>query len=273
MTELEERQFDPVVVRRRILEMAHSGSTVHIACAFSLVEILCVLYEDFVNYPHNDPDSPERDFLVLSKGHGVMAQYACMYEKGWVTQSQIDSYFSDGTDLKGLSDSRVPGLEVTSGSLGHGLSVGVGLALGAQRRGSEKRTIVIIGDGEANEGPIWEGALLAAQHKLKNFLVIVDYNRMQAMGTTDDIMSMDPFEDKFTSFGFEARTVNGHDIAQLREHIRALLDSDDPRPKALVANTIKGRGVSFMENNNAWHYTRLTDETYAAALAELAETS
>lgn len=263
------RKFNPVIIRRRILEMAYKGSTVHIACAFSLVEILCELYESFLTYPENNPDSPDRDFLILSKGHGVMAQYACMFEKGWITQAQIDNYFSDGTDLKGLSDSRTPGLEVTSGSLGHGFSVGIGIALGAKRLKSDRKTIVIIGDGEANEGPIWEGALLAAQHRLSNFLVIVDYNRLQAMGATDEILSMDPFDQKFSSFGFETRTVDGHDMSELHTQISELLSSSDPRPKALIANTVKGHGVSFMEHNNAWHYTRLTENSYSLALSEL----
>ena len=265
------RIFDPLVIRRRILEMAYSGSTVHVACAFSIVEIVCELYESFLRYPENDPESPDRDYFVLSKGHGVMAQYACMYEKGWVSQAQVDNYFADGSDLTGLSDSRVPGLEVTSGSLGHGFSVGVGLALGAKMSGLKNRTIVVIGDGEANEGPIWEGALFAAQHQLKDFLVIVDCNQLQAMGATQEIMSMDSLADKFVSFNFETRSVDGHDLSAINNQLGQLLESNDPRPKALIAHTTKGHGVSFMANNNEWHYMRLTSETYAEALAELGD--
>jgi transketolase len=155
-------RFDPRQLRRTVLQMAFAGSTVHIGCAFSIIEIMAVLYRGHLRYPGNDPEAAGRDYLVLSKGHGVMAQYACMYELGWLNDEAIQGYFSDGSALKGLSDSRIPGLEVTSGSLGHGFSVGVGLALAAKRRNSGQKTFVVVGDGEVNEGPIWEGALFAA---------------------------------------------------------------------------------------------------------------
>jgi transketolase len=150
-------------LRRTVLNMAFAGSTVHIGCAFSIIEILAVLYRSHLNLGDGQPESSERDYLVLSKGHGVMAQYACMYELGWLTDQDIQNYFSNGTVLKGLSDAHVPGLEVTSGSLGHGLSVGVGLALAAKRRQTGQRCFAIVGDGEINEGSIWE-ALLFAGH-------------------------------------------------------------------------------------------------------------
>ena len=165
--------FDPKALRKTVLEMAYAGSTVHIACAFSIIEILAVLYRQHLRYPENDPLNANRDYFVLSKGHGVMAQYACMRELGWLPEEAFTQYFSDGSDLKGLSDSRIPGLEVTSGSLGHGFSVGVGLALGAKLRNTNQKTYALVGDGEINEGPIWEGALFAAHHQLKNFMVIV----------------------------------------------------------------------------------------------------
>ena len=179
---IQTKVFDPKALRRTVLEMAYTGSTVHIGCAFSIIEILAVLYRQHLRYPENNPLSPSRDYLVLSKGHGVMAQYACIRELGWLSEKAFTHYFSDGSDLKGLSDSRIAGLEVTSGSLGHGFSVGVGLALGAQLRNTDQKTYVIVGDGEINEGPIWEGALFAAHHQLKNFMVIVDENGFQAMG-------------------------------------------------------------------------------------------
>ena len=259
--------FDPSRLRRTVLEMAFAGSTVHIGCAFSIIEILAVLYRSHLRYPGNDPEALGRDYLVLSKGHGVMAQYACMREMGWLNEETIKNYFADGTHLKGLSDSRVPGLEVTSGSLGHGFSVGVGLALAAKRLGSDQKTYVVVGDGEVNEGPIWEGAMFAAHHQLRNFMVIVDENGFQAMGRTSEVISLDSLKKKFEAFGFEAVTVDGHDQALLDEVIATLGKNGNSSPKAIIARTVKGKGVAFMENDNRWHYTRLNPDTYRSALA------
>lgn len=263
------RAFNPKVLRGTILEMAYAGSTVHIGCAFSIVEILAVLYRNHLRYPENDPLNSSRDYLVLSKGHGVMAQYACMRELGWLPEKAFTNYFSDGSDLKGLSDSRIPGLEVTSGSLGHGFSVGVGLALAAKLKHTDQKIFVVVGDGEINEGPIWEGALFAAHHQLNNFMVIVDENGFQAMGPTEGILNLGSIEEKFSSFGFEAVTVDGHDELAIDEGIRKLWVSKSNAPKALIAKTIKGKGVSFMEGDNIWHYTRLSQDSYQQALKEV----
>ena len=264
-------RFDPQRLRRTVLQMAYAGSTVHIGCAFSIVEIMAVLYGRHLRYPGNDPQAADRDYLVLSKGHGVMAQYACMHELGWLDDAAIQGYFSDGSELKGLSDSRVPGLEVTSGSLGHGFSVGVGLALAAKRRKSGQKTYVVVGDGEVNEGAVWEGALFASHHDLKDFLVIVDENGFQAMGRTSEVLNLEPLARKFEAFGFETVSVDGHDEQALDRAIRALQGSASNAPKAIIAQTVKGKGVSFMEADNRWHYTRLTAETYHQALACLAQ--
>ncbi len=261
------KRFDPASLRRTVLEMARAGNTVHIGCAFSIIELLAVLYRHHLRYPGNDPKAEGRDYLVLSKGHGVMAQYACMRELGWLDDAAIKSYFGDGTALKGLSDSRVPGLEVTSGSLGHGYSVGVGLALGAKLRGTDQQVYALVGDGELNEGPIWEGALFAAHHGLRNFITLVDENGYQAMGTTQEVLKLGSIQAKFESFGFEALTVDGHDEAAIDAALRQLKASASDQPKALVAKTVKGKGVHFMEHDNIWHYTRLTDETYEQSLA------
>lgn len=263
------KAFNSRILRKTILDMAYAGSTVHIGCAFSIVELLAVLYRKYLRYPQNDPLNSDRDYFVLSKGHGVMAQYACMRELGWLSEDAFAHYFSDGSDLKGLSDSRVLGLEVTSGSLGHGFSVGVGLALGAKLRNTDQKTYVLVGDGEINEGPIWEGALFAAHHQLKNFMVIVDENGLQAMGYTYEVLSLGSIEDKFESFGFEVASVDGHNELAIDEVIAKLWDSQSDNPKALIAKTIKGKGVSFMENNNLWHYTRLSEDAYRNALQEI----
>jgi transketolase len=249
--------------------MAFAGSSVHIPCAFSIVELLAVLYRSFLRYPGNNPLAPDRDYLVLSKGHGVMAQYACLREKGWISERDVTGYFSDGSHLKGLSDSRITGLEVTSGSLGHGFSVGVGLALAAQLKRSRQSVYTIVGDGELNEGPIWEGAMFAAHHNLSQFMVIVDNNGYQAMGSTREVLNMGSIESKFASFGFESASIDGHDEPAIQTAIQQLRASTRRSPKALIARTVKGKGVPFMENNNSWHYTRLNAETYAQAVGSL----
>jgi len=263
------RKFEAARLRKTVIEMAFAGSTVHIGCAFSLVEILAVLYRNHLRYPGNDPLAAERDYLVLSKGHGVMAQYACMYELGWLERDAIDHYFADGSDLKGLSDSRIPGLEVTSGSLGHGFSVGVGMALGAKMRETDQKTYIVVGDGELNEGPIWEGAMFAAHHELRNLTVIVDENGFQAMGPTDEVLKLGDIEAKFRSFGFEVLTIDGHDENAINSALRSLSSSASNQPKAIVAKTTKGKGVPFMEGQNLWHYTRLDEHSYADAIAAL----
>lgn len=264
-----EGSFDPNVLRKTILEMAYSGHTVHIGCAFSIVEILSVLHYHFLNYPDNNPHSDLRDYLVLSKGHGVMAQYACMRERDWIDDDDTGSYFSNGTHLMGLSDARVPGLEVTSGSLGHGLSVGLGLAMAAKLNGTNQRMFAVIGDGETNEGPIWEAALFAAHHQLDNAVVIIDNNGFQAMGSTDEIMKTDHMKERFECFGFDAISVQGHETLELERALKTMIEKNNGKPKAIIANTTKGKGVSFMEGNNEWHYLRLDDALYAAALSEL----
>ena len=264
-----DKLFAPARMRRTVLEMAYAGSTVHIGCAFSIIELLTVLYRNHLRYPGNDPRAEGRDYLVLSKGHGVMAQYACMHELGWLNDAHIQGYFKDGSELKGLSDSRVPGLEVTSGSLGHGFSVGVGIAMGLQRKGTDQKVFAIVGDGELNEGPIWEGALVASHHRMDNLMLIVDKNGFQAMGTTEDVLSLGDLSAKFISFGFETLEVEGHDEAEVDAAIRKLWKTGTGRPKALIARTVKGKGVPFMESDNRWHYTRLNEQTFADALGAI----
>ncbi len=261
--------FNPSKLRKTIIEMAHKGQSVHIGCAFSLVEICAVLYRSVLNLGDKTPRAKDRDYLVMSKGHGVMAQYACMHELGWLTEDDIQNYFGEGTELKGLSEFNVPGLEVSSGSLGHGLSVGVGLALASQKKKENRRVFCIVGDGEMNEGSIWEGILFASHFKLSNFFLIVDENRFQAMGPTEEVMDMGDISKKLESFGFNTLNADGHDESDLLSKINKLLEIKDNRPKAIVAKTVKGHGISFMKANNAWHYTRLTNETFEAAIKEL----
>lgn len=262
-------EFNASTLRATVLKMAYAGSTVHIGCAFSIIEILAVLYRNHLRYPDNDPESAQRDYMVLSKGHGVMAQYACLYEKGWLPKSDLENYFSDGSRLKGLSDAHITGCEVTSGSLGHGLSVGTGMALAAKLANTDQYCYAVVGDGEMNEGPIWEAMLFAKHWKLDNLVVIVDENGFQAMGATADVMQLGSLQAKFEAFGFDAVTVDGHDEAALNQALIQLKANKNGAPKAIVAKTVKGKGVSFMEHQNIWHYTRLNEDTFGASMAEL----
>ena len=261
--------FEPAALRRTVVEMAYAGSSVHLGCAFSIVELLASLYGRHMRYDRANPEDPARDYLVLSKGHGVMAQYACLLALGWIAQDDVENYFQDGSRLKGLSDAHVPGCEVTSGTLGHGLSVGVGLALAAQRRATGQRCYAVVGDGELNEGAIWEAVMFAAHARLSNLMVVVDANGFQAMGRTRDIMALGDIAGRFVAFGFDAMMVDGHDMAAISSAIEQLQAIDSGKPKALVANTVKGKGVSYMENDNAWHYLRLTPALYQQAMREL----
>ncbi len=261
--------FNAKHIRKVILDMAYSGATVHIGCAFSIVELLTVLYSKHLRVDLHNPDSPTRDYMVLSKGHGVMALYACLRELGFLSDGDIDNYFKNGTRLKGLADAHLPGVESTTGSLGHGLSVATGLALAAKLNKTEQICYALVGDGELNEGPIWEAALFAAQFKLDNLIVIIDKNGFQAMGSTDEVISLGNIEDKFKVFGFDTITIDGHNEISIDEAYVSMKKLCNGKPKAIIATSVKGKGVSFMEHNNIWHYTRLTAETHAAAIAEL----
>lgn len=260
--------FDPRILRRHIVDLAYHGRSAHLGCALSLVEISAALYGGVMRYDRHNPAAPDRDLLVLSKGHGVMALYACFRELGWIGDDDIRSYLHNGTRLRGLSESDIPGCEVTSGSLGHGLPVAVGMAYGLARLHSHRRVWCIVGDGEMNEGSMWEAMLFAAHRRLEKLTVIVDANGFQAMGRTDEVLSTEPLVAKFEAFGFATVECDGHDLPALTA---ALTPHDAPRhaPRAVIARTVKGHGLSFAAADNRWHYTRLDEATRAAALEEL----
>ena len=264
-------RFNAPDIRTAVLNMAYHGATVHVGCAFSIVELLAVLYRQHLRIDPANPKWAGRDYLVLSKGHGVMAQYACLNALGWISDDEMARYFQNGTRLKGLADAHVPGVEASTGSLGHGMSVAAGLALAAQLNQTDQICYVLVGDGEINEGPIWEAALFASHFKLDNLVVIVDKNGFQAMGSTDEVMALGNIEDKFRAFGFDATTIDGHDEAAIDAAYAQAKSTRNGKPKAIVATTTKGKGVSFMEGDNIWHYTRLNPDTHAAALAEVAQ--
>lgn len=260
--------LDPRVLRRHILHMAYHGRAAHLSCALSLVEICAALFSEGMRYDRSDPLSPERDLLVLSKGHGVMALYACFRELDWLSDEDFRNYLCNGSRLRGVSEADVPGCEVSSGSLGHGLPVAVGMAFGLLLRQTKRRVWCIVGDGEMNEGTMWEAMLFAAHRRLGNLTVIVDANGFQAMGQTEEVLRTEPLASKFAAFGFDTVECDGHDVSAIA---RALRRGEEGQtvPLAVIARTVKGHGISFMASDNRWHYTRLNDDTFAAALEEL----
>lgn len=260
-----DKNLDPRHLRQQIIRMAKAGNSVHIACAFSLVEIVSALYSNFLDLKKIESHSPDCNRLILSKGHGVMAMYAAHYLLGHLSDSSLDQYFSDGSLLHGLCEAKVNGFEVSSGSLGHGLPIAVGVALAKKISKAKGQVYCIVGDGEMNEGPMWEALLFATHHNLNNLTVIVDANGFQAMGKIQEVLNLEPFSDKFKSFGFETFECDGHDTKELT----SALKHESSRPLCVLARTVKGYGVSFMENNNEWHYRRLTPELYDAAIKEL----
>lgn len=248
--------------------MAFYGQSVHIPSAFSIVELIRALHERHLRYPENNPDHPDRDFLVLSKGHGVMSLYPILEARGWIPRDAVNEYFTDGSFLPGLCEASVPGCEANTGSLGHGVSVSVGLALSALLRGTQQRVFCVVGDGELNEGSVWEALMYAGHHKLANFTLIIDKNNLQAMGKTQEILSISNLERALSAFGHRVLSINGHSEVEIHaalEHSGEHFDS----PLIVIANTVKGQGVSFMENENSWHYRRLDKQTFDESIKEL----
>ncbi|WGL60825.1 transketolase [Pigmentibacter sp. JX0631] len=263
------KEINPNNLRKNILNMAKVGNSVHIACAFSIVEILSVLYQNFINIDPSNLKNTNRDLFCLSKGHGVMALYSCLYEIGILPEEYLNKYFQDGSKLKGLSDANIPGIEVSGGSLGHGITVSVGLALAAKLKNKSNKIYCLIGDGEMNEGSVWEALLFSKHWNLDNLILIVDANQYQAMGLCSEILDCEPFYNKFEAFGFETWECDGHSVLELNRVFNQALISKHEKPKVVIARTVKGKGVSFMENNNAWHYSRLNNELFQKCLEEL----
>lgn len=258
-------------IRRKVLTMAFEGQSVHIPSAFSIVEILRVLHNSILRYPGNNPSSIDRDYLVLSKGHGVMALYAVLESRGWIPNDSLVTYFKNGSLLPGLYEASIPGCEANTGSLGQGLGVAAGLALGATLSGSRQKVVCVAGDGELNEGSSIEALAFVGQRNLLNFALVVDLNGLQAMGRTDDIQSLDGLPLVLEGLGFEVKSVDGHSEPEILGSFGDFRSGRNLKPIAVLATTVKGKGVSFMENINEWHYGRLDKATYDSATAELGD--
>lgn len=266
-TRLDSRSKD---LRRTIIKMFEAGRRGHLASAFSLVEILRVLYDDILRFDPRNPRWSGRDRCILSKGHGCLALYAILADKGFFPEAELWKFCKSSGILGGHPEfGKVPGVEASTGSLGHGLSIGVGFALNAKYDRSNHRVFVISSDGESNEGSLWEAAMCAAKHRLDNLTVLVDYNKQQSYSTTYEVLNLEPFSDKWTSFGFEVREVNGHSVDELQTALRGTPFAPS-KPSALICHTVKGKGVKFTENNPAWHHkTGVTDEEIQQLLAAL----
>lgn len=255
-------------VRRHIVEMIHNSHASHISSCLSCVDIIAVLYSDILNVQPNNPSFEERDRFIMSKGHGGATVYATLAECGFFPTKTLENYYMNGSILSGhISHKNVPGVEVSTGSLGHGIAIACGMAMAAKIDHANYKVYALIGDGECDEGVVWEAALNAAQRGLDNFTVIVDRNNLQAMGRTEDILKLEPFADKWRSFGWNVIDLpDGGDHDQLRSAFNAPFEN---KPKCIIARTVKGKGISFMENNLLWHYRDPQGIFYTRALEEL----
>jgi transketolase len=256
-------------LRRTIIRTLEAGQRGHVGAAFSLVEILRVLYDDVLKYDAHNPRWTARDRFVLSKGHGCLALYVLLAEKGFIPEGELGKFCRSDGLLGGHPEHHIPGVEASTGSLGHGMSIALGFALNARSERAPYRTFVVIGDGESNEGSIWEAALSAGKHRLSNFVVLTDYNKHQSYGPTAEVQNLEPLAEKWRAFGFAAVDVNGHDVAALRE-VLTRVPLDPSRPSAIVCHTVKGKGIPFAENNMAWHHqNKVTAQDVERLLAAL----
>ena len=259
------------LIRRHGLEMTHLSRGSHIGAIFSVAEIMAVLYTGVMNVNPAEPAMPDRDRLILSKGHAGAAVYAALAERGFFPVEELKTHYANGSRLSGhVSHKGVPGVEFSTGSLGHGLAVGAGMALGAKMDKAPWRTYVILGDGECDEGSVWEAALQAHQYQLDNLIAVVDHNRMQSLDFCEKTIALEPFADKWRDFGWQVQVVDGHDVAALQAAFaRAKNNLGGGKPSVIIAETTKGKGVSFMENDILWHYRTPQGEEYDATLKEL----
>jgi transketolase len=253
-------------LRRIILEESKRAGVGHIGSALSIADIIAALYGGILRLPV--PDAPERDRFVLSKGHAALALYAALYLIGVISERELRSYCRDDTLLGVHPECSLGGVDFSTGSLGQGLSFGAGAALGARLQQSPRRVFVLLSDAECNEGSLWEAVMFAAHHRLSNLVAILDLNGQQALGYTEEVLSLSPISERWRAFGWEAHEVDGHDVSAL---IRTMADfgQEGDRPRVIVARTVFAKGVSFMERQIKWHYWPMSDEEYRRAMEEV----
>jgi transketolase len=240
-------------IRSHALRMVHAANASHIGSCLSAADILAVLYAKVLRIDPARPDWPDRDRLIFSKGHAAAALYPALAEKGFFPVEWLETYCCDGSPLTGHATATVPGVELSTGSLGHGLPVACGMALAAKRQRLPRRVFCLLSDGECDEGSVWEAALFAPHHRLDNLVAIIDYNKLQGFGGVDEVLKLEPLAVKWQAFRWSVREIDGHDVPALEKTLAAV-PFQAGRPSVIVAHTVKGKGVSYMENRLAWHY-------------------
>ena len=257
-------------LRRLVVRGLEGGERGHIGSSMSLIEIMRVLYDDILRHRPSGPRWPDRDRMILSKGHGCLALYAILADKGYFGLEELDQFCRRDSILGGHPEAgKVPGVEASTGALGHGLSIGVGMALAVRMQKRDARVFVVTGDGEINEGSVWEAAMSAGKHRLSNLTVMVDYNKIQSAGPTREIMDLEPLTDKWRAFGWETVEVDGHDVEALRFVLSDLPRADD-KPTAIICHTVKGKGIPFAEHDPNWHHkAKVKPEVIAQMYAAL----
>lgn len=255
-------------IRKQIMSMIVSAHASHIGSSYSIVELLVYLYEKVLNINPKKPEDPNRDRFILSKGWGVSALYAILQKKGFFDKKLLDQYCKNGSIMIGIATKNgLPGIEATTGSAGHGLPLGLGMAKALKLQKRKSKVFVIIGDGELNEGSNWEGLLIGSQHELDNIIVIVDYNKWQGFGKIDKVLNLEPLVDKFRSFNWHTEEIDGHDFSQIDKAIKSCLKIKN-KPSVIIANTIKGKGFSVIEGKNEYHYKTPNEDELKIAYEE-----
>ncbi|HEY4285395.1 MAG TPA: transketolase [Chthoniobacterales bacterium] len=256
-------------IRRHVVTMTGRANSSHVGSCLSIADILATVYGGVLRFNPEQPAWPDRDRLLLSKGHGCAALYATLAECGYFPKEWLEQYYLDGTRLAGHATHKgTPGVEMSTGSLGHALPVGCGMALAGKRDGKDYRVFVILSDGECDEGSNWEAALFAPHHRLENLVVIVDYNKIQSLGRVKEVIDLDPLPDKWAAFGWGVREIDGHNLDALNDAFSSI-PFVKGKPSCIIANTVKGKGVSFMEDKLVWHYTAPKGDELTKALAEI----
>ncbi|GEO11617.1 transketolase [Segetibacter aerophilus] len=259
-------------VRMKVLEMVHHANASHVGGAFSMADILAVLYNEVLTIDPQHPGDPHRDRFFLSKGHACSALYATLGLQGFFPLEQLDTYAMDGSMFLSHTSHKIPGVEISSGSLGHVLSIATGVAFAAKLKKTTFKVVCLVSDGELNEGSNWEPIMLAPQHKLDNLVLIIDYNKIQSLGFVKDVIDLEPLRAKFESFRWEVVEIDGHNHEEITDTVTTVSNNKNGIPKVIIAHTIKGKGVDYMENTILWHYRSPNIDLYNNALKQLGTT-